>query len=124
LRLRAALEAVGIGGDVAVDRDVIASFDPSTQTRGLEHGVVVAWSPAGEGPFPQFHGTLSIAAKNPKSCTMSLKGDYEPPLGPIGKAFDRAVGHKLAESTADDLLKVICDRVELDFATDEPHLSR
>jgi len=124
LRLRAALEAVGIGGDLAVDRDVIASFDPAMQTHGLEHGVVVDWIPAGGGPFPKFHGSLALAARDPKSCTMSLQGDYEPPLGPIGKAFDAALGHRIAESTGDDLLKVICDRIELDYATDEPHLSR
>jgi hypothetical protein len=53
-----------------------------------------------------------------------LEGGYEPPLGAIGKAFDAAIGHKIAESTADDLLNVIGERIEHDFATDEPHLSR
>lgn len=124
LRLRAALDAVGLAGDVALDRDVVASFEPSARTHGLEHGVVVTWSPAGGGPFPTFHGSLSIAAKSPKASTISLEGGYQPPLGAIGKAFDAAVGHKIAESTADDLLKIIGERIELDFSTDEPHLSR
>jgi hypothetical protein len=124
VRLRAALQAIGLEDNLAVDRDVIATFDSSMQTHGLEHGVVVAWSPAGGGPFPSFHGSLSVAAQNPKSCTISLEGGYEPPLGAIGKAFDAAIGHKIAESTADDLLNVIGERIELDFATDEPHLSR
>ena len=124
LRLRASLQALGLPSGLAVDHDVIASFDPTNQAPGLANGVAVAWKPVGDGPFPTFRGLLAISAATPKSSTLSLDGEYEPPLGVVGAAFDAAVGHKIAESTADELLNVIGTRIHDDYVHDEPHLSR
>jgi hypothetical protein len=77
-----------------------------------------------EEPFPRFDGALSLEAASPKATTLTLEGRYEPPLGGAGKLFDAALGHRIAEATARELLKEIADRIELGFAQDEPHLSR
>ena len=124
LRLRAPLSALGLPDGLALDRDVDARFATSEEPRGLEHGVSVEWMPRGGGPYPSFHGALSIVADTPKSSDVVLDGAYEPPLGAVGQAFDAAVGKRIADATADELLRVIADRIENDYMTEEPHISR
>ncbi len=124
IRLRAPLSALGLPDALAFDRDVAARFSPAGDPHGLEHGIAVTWEPEGGGPFPTFRGTLAIVADTPKSSTIVLDGNYDPPLGAVGKAFDAAAGRRIAESTADELLKVIGERIELDYMTEEPHISR
>ena len=124
IRLRVPLQAVGLPGGAALDRDVVASFDPSKSVRTLTYEKSVTWRPEGGGPFPVFRGLLSIAASTPKSSMVALEGGYEPPLGVAGKAFDAVLGHRIAEATADELLSVLCDRIEREYMLDEPHVSR
>lgn len=124
LRLRVPLHVLGLPGELALDRDVVATFEPLADPKGLQHGVSIGWTPAGDPSFPTFRGTLQIAAATPKSSVLALEGDYEPPLGALGKAFDAAIGRRIAESTADELLKTICEKIELDYMTEEPHISR
>ena len=124
LRLRVLLKALGLPGELALDRDVVATFEPLADPKGLQHGVTIGWTPAGDRSFPTFRGTLRIAAATPKSSVVTLEGDYEPPLGAVGKAFDAAIGRQIAASTADELLKTICEKIELDYMTEEPHISR
>jgi len=124
LRLRAPLDALGIGGGLALDRDVVAEFDNLEPKHAFEHAKSVTWRPEGGGPFPVFKGSLLVAAATPKSCVVSLEGDYEPPLGVVGKAFDATAGRAIAQATADELLRIICERLDLDHMRDEPHLMR
>lgn len=124
LRLRVPLDSLGMPGGLAIDRDVVTSFAPLTDPRGLEHGVSIGWTPVGNAALPKFRGSLRITAESAKSSLVVLEGDYEPPLGAMGKVFDAAVGRKIAEATADELLKTIAERIELDYATEEPHISR
>ena len=124
LRLRVPLSVLGLPGELAVDRDVVTMFEPLADPKGLEHGVSIGWSPADGAALPTFRGTLRVMAATPKSSVVTLEGDYEPPLGALGKAFDAAVGRKVADATADELLKTICAKIELDYMTEEPHISR
>jgi len=124
LRLRAPLAALGLPGELALDRDVVTSFEPLTEPRGLEHGVSIGWKPEGTAALPVFRGTLRVTAATPKSSLLSLEGDYEPPLGAVGKAFDATVGRRIAESTGDELLKMLAEWIETKYATEEPHISR
>ena len=124
LRLRVPLDSLGLPGELAIDRDVVTSFAPLTDPRGLEHGVSIGWTPVGNAALPTFRGSLRITAEAAKSSLVVLDGDYEPPLGALGKAFDAAVGRKIAEATGDELLKTIAERIEVDYATEEPHISR
>lgn len=124
LRLRVPLGSLGLPGDLAVDRDVVTSFEPLKDTVGLEHGVTIFWTPIKSALLPVFRGSLRITAATPKSSSIILDGEYDPPLGALGTVFDAAVGRRVAEATADEMLKTIADRIELDYATDEPHISR
>jgi hypothetical protein len=123
LRLRAPLSALGIGGDVSLSRDVLATLTPSAKGRGLEHPIDVVWN-AEDALFPVFEGRLAITAKSPTASTLSLEGSYKPPLGAVGKAFDAALGHKIAEATARELLRDIRERIEHEYLREEPHLAK
>lgn len=124
LRLRVPLTSLGLPGDLAVDRDVVTSFDPLSEPQGLEHGVSIAWTPVGTAALPAFRGSLRVVAATHKSSVITLEGDYEPPLGPLGKALDAAIGRRIAEATSDELLDTLAERIELDYVTEEPHISR
>jgi hypothetical protein len=124
VRLRAPLESLGLPGELALDRDVVTTFAPLADPQGLEHGVSIGWTPVGSAALPVFRGSLRIKADSHKSSVVELEGEYEPPLGAVGKVFDAAIGRRIAEATGDELLKTIADRIELDYATEEPHISR
>ncbi len=124
LRLRVPLDSLGLPGELAIDRDVVTSFAPLTDPQSLEHGISIGWVPLGNAALPTFSGSLRITAETPKSSLVVLDGDYEPPLGALGKLFDAAIGRRIAEATADELLRVIAERIELDYMTEEPHISR
>ena len=124
LRLRVPLESLGLPGGLAIDSDVAASFAPLADPQGLEHGVSFGWTPVGNDALPVFRGSLRITADSHKSSLVELDGEYEPPLGAVGKVFDAAVGRRIAEATGDELLKTIAERIELDYVAEEPHISR
>ena len=124
LRLRVPLDSVGLRGDVAIDRDVVMSFEPIANPQGLEHGVSTGWMPVGNSALPVFHGSLRITAATPKSSVIVLDGEYEPPFGTLGKMFDAAIGKRIAEATGDELLKTLAETIELNYMTEEPHISR
>jgi hypothetical protein len=49
--------------------------------------------------FPELSADLILTEKGPHRTTLTLKGNYQPPLGPIGRFADRAgLGH-VAEAT-------------------------
>ena len=47
--------------------------------------------------FPLMKADLSIYPITAKETQLDLDGFYEPPLGPLGKAMDAMVGHRIAE---------------------------
>jgi len=124
LRLRVPLASLGLPGQFAIDQDVVMTFAPLTDPQGLDHGISVGWTPVGNATLPTFRGSLRITAEKAKSSVVVLDGQYEPPLGALGKLFDAAVGRRIAEATADELLKTIAERIELDYMTEEQHISR
>ncbi|HEY5096125.1 MAG TPA: hypothetical protein VII69_13495 [Candidatus Eremiobacteraceae bacterium] len=125
LHLNVPLGPLGIGQGMALEKEVIATFERSPKHRGLEDTIAVTWRPEeANAPFPTFDGSLSLRAGTPKSCVLFLEGGYEPPFGVAGKVFDAALGHRIADATAIQLLKEIGESIELSFVQDEPHLSR
>jgi hypothetical protein len=80
----------------------------------------VTWAPEVAGPYPTFTGDLAIESGDDyQSFYLVLTGSYEPPLGALGAAFDAVVGHRIAESTARNLLATIADSIEADFTSVE-----
>lgn len=76
---------------------------------GSRHTTIpMTWTASGTpGLFPRMEADLVLAPVGPRSSQVSLRGSYEPPLGPVGKALDRAVFHRIAEAS----VKGFVDRI-------------
>jgi hypothetical protein len=90
-------------GDLTLERDVLATLQPKPAYPGYEL-MRIEWEPKDGGPYPSFSGTLSIADEGSGFSRIDLDGSYAPPLGPLGVAFDAALGHRFAHETVVDLL--------------------
>lgn len=68
----------------------------------------ITWEATGApGLFPRMEADLVIAAVGPELTHLGLRGSYRPPLGAVGRLVDRALLHRVAESS----IKGFVDRV-------------
>ena len=99
---------------IAVGRDhpVVAKavqFVAGIPLRGDRQTTIpFAWEATGTpGLFPKLDADLIVAAVGPELSQIAMRGTYSPPLGPLGRALDRAVLHRVAEAS----VKGFVDRV-------------
>ncbi len=52
--------------------------------------------------FPELNADLILSNEGPHRTALTLKGTYQPPLGPLGRLVDRAVLGRVAEATVRD----------------------
>jgi hypothetical protein len=90
-------------GDLRVERDV--NFHLQTKPAYPGYRLLdVSWTPKDGGPYPSFSGTLSVAEDGAGWSRIEIDGSYRPPFGIAGAAFDAAVGQRIAQATASELL--------------------
>ena len=90
-------------GDLRVERDV--NFRLQTKPAYPGYRLLdVSWTPKDGGPYPRFDGTLSVAEDGAGWSRIEIDGSYRPPFGIAGAAFDAAVGQRIAQATASELL--------------------
>ena len=62
--------------------------------------IPLQWEATGvPGLFPKMDADVVIAATAPELTQIALRGSYRVPLGPLGRAIDRAILHRLAEAS-------------------------
>jgi hypothetical protein len=62
--------------------------------------IPLTWEATGTpGLFPRMDADLVLAAVGPELTHLEFRGTYRPPLGPIGRALDRALLHRVAEAS-------------------------
>lgn len=73
----------------------------------------VEWEPKEGAPLPHFLGELVLRAlPEMHESMLELSGDYIPPLGAPGRAFDLFIGQKLAMATAKSVLHKMAHDIE------------
>lgn len=88
-----------IGAEIAINVEGIeesGGMRPSaTRTR-----VLLDWE-AAKHPrlFPEMKGELSVYALTDHETQLDFAGTYTPPLGALGGAIDKVLGHRIAEAT-------------------------
>lgn len=83
------------------------------RARGEGIAVSVRWGAVEAGRlFPAFDGDLELAPLGPELCRLVLMGSYTPPFGTLGRALDRALLHRVAESTARTFLVKLAQHFE------------
>ncbi len=118
LKLSVPLTKLGFGANLGIDRDVDVSFVPLHGHKGerlLHDELQFVWEPVGGGPFPTFTGSLKMRPLGLKT-EIVLSGEYKPPLGIVGEAFDAVIGKRIAEATAKMLLETLQQELEADFS--------
>lgn len=110
-RLRLRVPTDGPTQGLALEREVCVQARRARGEASLDDLMLITWVPEGTAIFPTFEGILIVRSANGAS-TIELEGTYTPPFGPAGQVFDAAIGHRLAESTARELLKDLKAAVE------------
>lgn len=117
LKLLVPLNALGLPSNLELEKPVRVQFTPGRRNKLMlgrrDERLRLRWKP--EGPYPAFDGFLAIRPSNGKT-QIELRGSYKPPFGPLGEAFDSAVGYRIAHVTAAALLEEIREELERDFA--------
>ena len=131
--LRESLEA-SVGGNVqtlplkarlafvpgTLEKNVLVRYERGRDPLHFDEPWNVIWTPEGGGPYPDFAGELTVRAdESYRGAVLELQGDYVPPFGAVGRAFDIALGQRIASSTAQTLLRDIGDRMEQRYALEE-----
>ncbi|MBV8364611.1 MAG: hypothetical protein JO193_08620 [Candidatus Eremiobacteraeota bacterium] len=103
-----------------VKREVVATYSAGRDPMHMDEPWKVHWTPKGGGPYPDFDGELTVRAdEDYDSCALELRGDYKPPGGVAGMAFDAMVGNRIASATARELLNVLGRDVERRYEKQE-----
>jgi hypothetical protein len=95
-----------------VTREVEATVGPA-RDRGAACVVPLAWKATGmAGLFPVLDGDLELAPLGSNRCRLTLSASYLPPLGDLGRALDRALLHRVAQSTVRSFLARVAANLE------------
>jgi hypothetical protein len=74
--------------------------------------IPVTWSARPGGAlFPVLEGYLQLEPVSAGESKLSLRANYQPPLGRLGKAVDDVAMHNVARATVKDFLGAVRDRV-------------
>jgi hypothetical protein len=115
LHLRVPVKGMMGGLGLALDREVDIEAQQTRDDDNLNDVIRIRWNAEGNAAFPQFHGVLTVWGEDdPRSSYIELDGEYKPPLGVAGEAFDEVLGHQMAQATARELLDDLKRAIERD----------
>jgi hypothetical protein len=120
LRLMATDAGAVLGSEVGVEMKRAATIRQEVEiSLGSQQTVdgatqwPIAWRPCGHASLlPAFAGTLELRPDGDGTATVSIVGEYHPPLGLIGAIVDGAIGHRVAEVSVEGLVKALARRLE------------
>jgi hypothetical protein len=89
------------GFDVTKDVDININYYTEVESRtGKKMTVEFEWKAAeASGLFPAMTAQLDVYPITKTETQLDFHGQYEPPLGIMGKAIDAVVGHRIAEAS-------------------------
>jgi hypothetical protein len=97
----------------ALDATVAVYYERARDPLHFDEPWHVFWTPESAGPYPDFAGEITVRAdEDYHDAVMEISGDYAPPLGAVGKAFDLVLGGKIASATSRSLLHRIGGAME------------
>jgi hypothetical protein len=82
------------------------------ETVGQWLRIPVSWSARpGASFFPVLDGYMQLEPVSARESRLSLRANYQPPLGRLGKAVDDVAMHNVARATVKDFLDAVRARV-------------
>jgi hypothetical protein len=116
-RGEALLTRVGFGGAARVSKAVVIEVLGSIRVPD-KIILPIRWHAADpEALLPTLDADVEVAALTPETTQLSMSARYDPPLGAVGRAVDRALLHRVAEATLKDFL----DRVAASLLDTRAH---
>jgi hypothetical protein len=84
-----------------------------TRYRGESNVISLTWEDAQRpGLFPVLDGDLELSPLGADTCRLTLSATYTPPLGTLGADLDRALLHRVAQSTMRSFLRQVRTSLE------------
>jgi len=74
--------------------------------------VPIHWRDANSHNFPEFKGCIEILPMAENVSQLAIIGQYHPPFGALGAAFDAAIGRRIAEVGVEQLLERLRSQLE------------
>ena len=112
LPLRVSLADFGLPDAVSIERDVVVRINKRRDAENINDEIAISWSPADGGPYPAFDGRIVVWSEdNPTQSFIELEGNYAPPMGRLGEAFDETIGYLIAQRTAHEFLENLRDSI-------------
>ena len=103
-----------------LEKKVLVRYEEGRDPMRFDEPWRIFWTPEGGGPYPDFGGEIIVRADEAhRGAVLELQGDYAPPRGEIGKAFDMVLGAKIAVATARTLLEQIGSQMEARFEQEQ-----
>lgn len=114
------LSAVLPATNVELAKSVRVEYAKGADPMHFDEPFQVQWTPEAGGIYPSFEGQLTVRADwGYDSSILELDGEYTPPLGAAGRAFDAAYGHAIAAKTAQRLLAQIAAEMTSCYRAEE-----
>ncbi len=114
-RARVLMAEVGIGPQEGLFRKQIEIKLGEPMQMATRTILPMSWEATGpRGLFPSFASDIEVAALGPSRTQLSISARYQPPLGAVGRAIDRALMHRVAEATVKDFLDRMGERMNHD----------
>jgi hypothetical protein len=114
------LAEIGFGDRVRVARTVAIELGDPVHTAG-KVVLPLRWTPTdAPGLFPALEADLEVAPLPPDRTQLAMSARYVPPLGPLGKAIDRAILYRVAEATLKDFLDRVGEALAREAGGDGP----
>lgn len=110
--LRVELGGVEVGAEIDVQVEEIRQ-EAGTATAPQATRLRLTWAAArSKGVFPSMRAELAAYPLTARETQLDFLGEYRPPLGPVGRAIDALLAHKLAEAAVHRFLSEITDHLK------------
>jgi hypothetical protein len=110
------LAGVKISKDISIKVGEIREDLGHSQLTRVTH-IPLEWHAADSpGLFPAMQADLKVYPLSFTETQVELSGSYDPPMGVLGDAVDRVVGHRLAEASVHRFVRAIVERLRSDLS--------
>jgi hypothetical protein len=114
--LRVELGGIEVGTDIAIEVTHVERIPADGGGQGPRMRIDLRWKALrAAGIFPSMEAELSIYPLSADETQLDLHGTYKPPLGALGGAVDRLVGHRIAEASVHRFIEDVAKSLRSDL---------
>ncbi len=105
--LHVKIAGVEVGKNVAIRIKLYEEFESKTEKKMVVH---LEWQATEQpGFFPVMSARLEVYPITNSETQLDFQGEYEPPMGVLGRAVDAVVGHRIAEASIHRFVSEVAD---------------